>query len=171
MSTTNSPASRSSCSRTRYRGSRVAILWNPNHTDPEYRETQRAAEALRVQLRSLEVREVGDFDAAFQAARRERPEALIVAGSRLLYRYRQRIGDFVARNRLILVGTPQRLTEIGSLLTYGPNPAELNRRCRKLRGPDPQRGQTRGSADAAANHVRAGHQPQGGQGARPDDSS
>jgi ABC-type uncharacterized transport system substrate-binding protein len=106
----------------------VAILWNPNHTDPEYRETQRAAETLRVQLQSLEVREVGDFDVAFQAARHERPEALIVAGSRLLYRHRQRIGDFVARYRLILVGTPQWLTEIGSLLTYGPNPAELNRR-------------------------------------------
>src|SRR6516225_9492309 len=26
--------------------SRVAILWNPNHTDPEYRETQRAARTL-----------------------------------------------------------------------------------------------------------------------------
>jgi putative ABC transport system substrate-binding protein len=25
--------------------SRAAILWNPNHTDPEYRETQRAADA------------------------------------------------------------------------------------------------------------------------------
>jgi hypothetical protein len=24
---------------------RPAILWNPNHTDPEYRETQRAADA------------------------------------------------------------------------------------------------------------------------------
>src|SRR5262245_53300132 len=37
--------------------SRVAILWNPNHTDPEFRETQRAALALQVQLQSLEVRE------------------------------------------------------------------------------------------------------------------
>ena len=32
---------------------RVAILWNPNHTDPEFRETQRAAQALQIQLQSL----------------------------------------------------------------------------------------------------------------------
>ncbi len=108
--------------------SRVAILWNPNHTDPEFRETQRAARALQVQLQSLEVRESGDFEGAFQAATRERAEALIVAGARILALHRQRIGDFAAKNRLILVGTPKWLSEVGSLLTYGPNAAELNRR-------------------------------------------
>jgi putative ABC transport system substrate-binding protein len=107
--------------------SRIAILWNPNHTDPEYRETQRAAGALRVQLQSLEVREARELEGAFQAATRERAEALIVAGSRLLNLHRQQIGDFVARNRLILVGTPRWLSEIGSLLTYGPNTVELHR--------------------------------------------
>ena len=110
------------------RVSRVAMLWDPNHTDPEYRETQRAAEALRVQLQSLEVRAVSDFEGAFQAAIRKRAEALIVAGSRLLNLNRQRIGDFTAGNRLILVGTPKWLLEIGSLLTYGPYAVELNRR-------------------------------------------
>src|SRR5215471_1187342 len=30
--------------------SRVAILWNPNHTDPEYRKTQRAARTLSIEL-------------------------------------------------------------------------------------------------------------------------
>jgi putative ABC transport system substrate-binding protein len=110
------------------RVSRVAMLWDPNHTDPGYRETQRAAGALRVQLQSLEVRAAGDFDGAFQAAIRERAEALIVAGSRLLNLNRRQIGDFVAKNRLILVGTPKWLLEIGSLLTYGPNAVELNRR-------------------------------------------
>jgi len=108
--------------------SRVAILWNPNHTDPEFRETQRAARALQVQLQSLEVRESGDFEGAFQAATRERAEALIVAGARILALHRQRIGDFAAKNRLILVGTPKWLSEVGSLLTYGPNATELNRR-------------------------------------------
>jgi putative ABC transport system substrate-binding protein len=34
----------------------------------------------------------------------------------------------VAKNRLILVGTPGWLSEIGSLLTYGPNTIELHRR-------------------------------------------
>src|SRR5689334_7654412 len=56
--------------------SRVAILWNPNHADPEFRETQKAARTLGVQLQSLEVREAKDFDIAFQDALRERCEAL-----------------------------------------------------------------------------------------------
>src|SRR5262249_22844220 len=108
--------------------SRVAILWNPNHADAEFRETQRAAPVLQLQLQSLEVRESGDFEGAFQAALRERAEALIVAGSRILFLHRKQIGDFTARNRLVLVGTPKWLLEAGALLTYGPNAAELNRR-------------------------------------------
>jgi ABC-type uncharacterized transport system substrate-binding protein len=108
--------------------SRVAILWNPNHTDPEFRETQRAAGTLKIPLQSLEVREPADFEGAFQAATHERAEALIVLGSRLMFLHRQQIGDFTAKNRLILVGTPKWLSDVECLLTYGPNPAELQRR-------------------------------------------
>jgi ABC-type uncharacterized transport system substrate-binding protein len=107
---------------------RVAVLWNPNHTDPEFRETQRAARALPVQLQSLEVRESGDFEHAFQEATRAHIEALIVLGSRLMALHSRQIADFAAKNRLILVGTPKWLSEVGSLLTYGPNPVEMNRR-------------------------------------------
>jgi putative ABC transport system substrate-binding protein len=108
--------------------SRVAILWDPNHADPEFRETQRAARALGVQLQSLEVREPGDYEGAFQAAQRERAEALIVIGGRFMFQHRQRIGDFAAKNRLTMVGVPSWLMEIGGLLSYGPNVPELFRR-------------------------------------------
>jgi putative ABC transport system substrate-binding protein len=108
--------------------SRVAILWNPNHADPEFRETQKAAGTLGVQLQSLEVREPKDFDLAFQAALRERAEALIVIGSRLVFLNRRRIGDFADKNRLVLVGVPSWLIEMGALLTYGPNAPDLFRR-------------------------------------------
>ena len=108
--------------------SRVAILWNPNHADPEFRETQRASRTLEVQLQSLEAREPRDLEAAFQAATRERAEALIVIGSRLLVLHRKQIGDFAAKNRIILVGVPSWLMEVGALLTYGPNLADLHRR-------------------------------------------
>ncbi len=108
--------------------SRVAILWDPNHADPEFRETQRASRALGVELQSLEVREPGDFEGAFQALGRERAEALIVIGSRLIWLHRQRIGDACARHGLILVGVPSWLMEVGALLTYGPNVADIQRR-------------------------------------------
>jgi putative ABC transport system substrate-binding protein len=108
--------------------SRVAILWNPNHVDPEFRETQRASRALGIQLVSLEVSEPSDFAPAFQVAERERAEALIVIGSRLVSLRRELIGKFAADNRLILIGVPRWLIEVGALLTYGPNVAELHQR-------------------------------------------
>jgi putative tryptophan/tyrosine transport system substrate-binding protein len=108
--------------------SRVAVLWNPDHTDPEFRETQRVAPALGVQLQSLEVRGAGDLEGAFQSAMRERAEALIVIGARILALHQQQIGDFAAKNRLVLVGTPKWLLGAGALLTYGPDPVVLFRR-------------------------------------------
>src|SRR5262245_27317025 len=45
----------------------VAVIWNPDHVDPEYREMQNAAKSLKVQIQSLEVRSVNDFEAAFEA--------------------------------------------------------------------------------------------------------
>jgi putative tryptophan/tyrosine transport system substrate-binding protein len=106
---------------------RVAILWNPNHVDPEFRETQRASRALGVQLQSLEIREPGDIEGAFLSAEREKAEALIVLGSRLMFSNRHRIGAFAERHRLMMVGVPSWLMEVGALLTYGPNTPELFR--------------------------------------------
>src|SRR2546425_6400963 len=57
---------------------RVAVLWNPDHPDGEYRDTAAAAHRLGVHLQSLEVRRPEDFEAAFQAAARARSEALMV---------------------------------------------------------------------------------------------
>jgi putative ABC transport system substrate-binding protein len=108
--------------------SRVAILWNPDHADPEFRESQRAAHELGVRLQSLEVSKPSDYEGAFQAALREQAEALIVIGGRFQFMNRQRISDFVEKNRLIMVGVPEFLMEIGGLLSYGPNVPELSRR-------------------------------------------
>lgn len=107
---------------------RVAILWNPNHADPEFRETERAARMLQVHIQSLEVRQVEDFEAAFQAAVQQNAEALIVIGSRIMALHRQQIAEFVRANNLILVGNPRWLTEIGALFSYGPDVAGLMRR-------------------------------------------
>ena len=59
---------------------------------PEYRETQRASRLLDVQLQSLEVRARSEFEGAFQAAVRQRAEALIVIGSRVMFLNGQLMG-------------------------------------------------------------------------------
>ena len=108
--------------------SRIAVLWNPDHADPEYRETQRAAASLGVRLQSLEVRRPDDFDGAFNAAIGERAEGLIIVSTRLLLRQRRQIAEFGAKNRIIMAGNWGDWTKDGLLLTYGPNPSEAMRR-------------------------------------------
>jgi ABC transporter substrate binding protein len=51
---------------------RLAVIWNPDHVDPEYREIQNAAKTLGIQIRSLEVRSTEDFDSAFETAANDR---------------------------------------------------------------------------------------------------
>ena len=108
--------------------SRVAVLWNPDHADPEYRETQHAAAALGVRLQSLEVRRPVDFDRAFNAAIDERAEGLIIVSTRLLLQQRRQIAEFGAKNRIVMAGNWRDWTKDGLLLTYGPNPTEAMRR-------------------------------------------
>ena len=110
------------------RMSRVAVLWNPAHADPEFRQTQHAASILGVRLQSLEVRRAGDFEGAFKAAASARAEGLIIVSTRLLLQQRSQIAEFVAKNRLIAAGGWGDWTKDGLLLTYGPNPAEAMQR-------------------------------------------
>ena len=108
--------------------SRVAVLWNPDHADPEFRETKRAAVALGVQLQSLEVRRPDDFSVAFNAALSARAEGLVIISSRLMSRQRQQIAEFAEKNRIIVAGGWGEWTKDGALLTYGPNTTELMQR-------------------------------------------
>ena len=108
--------------------SRIAVLWNPDHADPEFQETQRAATALGVRLQSLEVRQPGDFDAAFNKGTSEHAEGLIIVSSRLLLQRRRQIVEFGAKNGIIMAGNWGDWAKDGLLLTYGPDPAKAMRR-------------------------------------------
>ena len=110
------------------RVSRVAFLWNPDHLDPEFRETQRGARALGLQLLPIEVRRPADFDAAFQAATRGRAQALLVVSSILMSLQQQQIAGFAAKQRLPLIAGWGPWTQAGALLAYGPNLNEMVRR-------------------------------------------
>jgi putative ABC transport system substrate-binding protein len=100
---------------------RVGVLWNPDHIDPEYRETQAAARSLGIQIHSLEVRGPGDFDAAFRSAETARLEAIVVVSSRLMTLNRQSITDFATARRIALVTGWGPWAQGGALLSYGPD--------------------------------------------------
>lgn len=108
--------------------SRVALLWNPDHADPEFREMQSAAQSMKVRLQSLEVRRGEDFDGQFQAATKAKSQALMVVSSRLINLQRQRILDYAAKSRIPLVGDWGSWAPNGGLMSYGPNISEMTRR-------------------------------------------
>lgn len=121
---------------------RVAVLWNPDHVDPEYSETQAAGATLGIHVQSLEVRGPADFDAAFAAAAAGRAEAIVVVSSRLMSFNRQRITEFAAQRRVPLVCGWGPWVEGGALLSYGPDIDASVRRAawyvdRILKGADP----------------------------------
>ncbi|MGH8725378.1 MAG: ABC transporter substrate-binding protein [Burkholderiales bacterium] len=122
--------------------SRVAVLWNPDHVDPEYGETQVAGRTLGIQVQSLEVRGMGDFGAAFQAAVAGRAEAIVVVSSRLMTFNLQRVIEFAALQRLPVVSGWGPWAQAGALLSYGPDLNVIVRRAasyvdRILRGANP----------------------------------
>jgi putative tryptophan/tyrosine transport system substrate-binding protein len=108
--------------------SRVGVLWNPNHADPEFRETKRVALSKNIDLLSLEIRRPGDFDGAFKAAIDGRAEGLIAVSSRLLLTQRKKITAFATNSRLAAIGSWGDWANDGFLLTYGPDTADAMRR-------------------------------------------
>jgi putative ABC transport system substrate-binding protein len=103
--------------------SRISVLWNPDHADPEFRETQRAALTHDVKVQSLEVRRPEDFDLAFEAAIRDRTEAIVVVPSRVILQQRRKIIEFSQKQRIPMAASWGNWAQDGLLLTFGPNPA------------------------------------------------
>ncbi len=108
--------------------SRVAVLWDSNHPDPDYREAQRAARILGVEVYSLEVRGADELDRALQGAARARVDALFLVQSRLMLLHRREIMDFVMKHHLPMVAGFRGWPQGGALLSYGPDINEITRR-------------------------------------------
>jgi putative tryptophan/tyrosine transport system substrate-binding protein len=108
--------------------SRVAVLWNPDHPDPDFKDTQVAASRLGIRLQSIEVRKLDDFEAALATAMRDRAEAIIVVTSRLTILRQSQILDFAAKNRIPIATGFGGWVQNGALLSYGPDIDEIARK-------------------------------------------
>jgi putative ABC transport system substrate-binding protein len=110
--------------------SRVSFLLNPDnafHAGSE-KQARAAAKVLHFAAQFVEVRTESDFDRAFDAIAKHRPDALIVFADRIFLHNRGRIVDFAARYRLPAVYPYRELVEAGGLMSFGPNYAEMHRR-------------------------------------------
>ncbi|PYM91094.1 MAG: ABC transporter substrate-binding protein [Candidatus Rokuibacteriota bacterium] len=100
---------------------RVAVLWNPEHPDGEYRDIETASRRLGIHVQSLEARRPEDFDGAFQSVTRARAQALMVVSSRFMNLSRSRILEFVSKQRIPLVTGWGPWVRVGGFLSYGPD--------------------------------------------------
>ena len=109
---------------------RVAVLWDAANPYPAivFKETQAAAQALAIDVQSLEVRAADDFDGVFEVARKQRPDALITVEDPLTFNYQKRIADFALVNQLPSLHGVREFVVAGRLLSYGANVADLYRR-------------------------------------------
>jgi putative tryptophan/tyrosine transport system substrate-binding protein len=114
--------------------SRVAVLMDP--TNPAalvfWRETEIAAQLLRIRLQRAEARAPDEIEAAFAAIAKGRAEALVVITEPMIYAQRSRIADLAAKNRLPTVSMIKGHAEAGDLMVYGPDYRDLYRRMAEI---------------------------------------
>jgi len=110
--------------------SRVGVIWIPENPSSvsSFKETQAAAQALAMQLQSLEVRGSNDFESAFQAATKRQARALSVLSDSLMFTNRKRLLDLAAKHRLPTMHTQSLWVEAGGLMSYGTYFPDLYRR-------------------------------------------
>jgi ABC-type uncharacterized transport system substrate-binding protein len=100
---------------------RVAVLWDAQIAQAQFKATEGAGQAARVTIQSLAFRRPDEFKSLFEAARAQRAEALIVLSSPVVFQYLKPIGDLARQHRLPSISIFPRFAEAGGLMGYGPN--------------------------------------------------
>jgi putative tryptophan/tyrosine transport system substrate-binding protein len=110
--------------------SRVAFLWNPDNAShpAQLAELRVAVEALGIKLLPVAVRSSDEFDKAFAAMMRERPDAFLMTNDPFHQLSIERIIDFLASNRLPGMFVTREVAMAGGLLSYGARLPDLFRR-------------------------------------------
>jgi hypothetical protein len=109
---------------------RVAVLIvpaNPLHR-PFFDDIGPAAAALKLKLQLVEARAADELERAFDAATRERADAVYVFGDPITFLHRRLVAELALRRRLPTMYLFKPNMEAGGLMSYGPSePAQLRR--------------------------------------------
>jgi len=111
-------------------GHGMAVLWNPAFVGmrARFEQARIAAPAIGLTVRSMEVRDTRDLDAAFEAILREHPEALLLLVDPFLRSQRSRIVEFAAEQRIPAIYESSEFVDAGGLISYGANTLDQFRR-------------------------------------------
>jgi ABC-type uncharacterized transport system substrate-binding protein len=109
---------------------RVAVFWNPPNPSygPILKNLEAAAPTLGVKLQRVEVRVPADFEGAFEAATRQRADALIAPGDPLVANRPRMVADLALKYRLPTMMDNRESAEAGGLLSLGPDLVDSYRR-------------------------------------------
>jgi putative ABC transport system substrate-binding protein len=110
--------------------SRAGVLWNSANPYPAdvFKVTKAAAGTVGIEIQSLEVKGLKDFDGAFEAVKSQRPDALITIDDPLMLDNRSRILGFAAAERLPTIHGLREFVVAGGLMSYGASLTDLYRR-------------------------------------------
>jgi putative ABC transport system substrate-binding protein len=99
----------------------IGVLWNP--TTPSHavvlKEVESADRSLGVQLLSMPIESVADFDRAFAKMARERADGFLVPGSPLTNIHRTPLVDLELKYRLPGIFGNKANMEAGGFMSYG----------------------------------------------------
>lgn len=102
---------------------KIAVLWNQADLGmtSRYREIDRAARELNVSVQAHGVLQPADFDAAFNAMRKDKPDAIFMVSDSLTQANRKRVIDFADSQRIPAMFENSLNVENGGLMSYGPS--------------------------------------------------
>jgi putative tryptophan/tyrosine transport system substrate-binding protein len=100
---------------------RIAVLWNArSHAMTlRYKEIERAAQTMGMTIDALGVREPDDFEVAFAAMTRARPDALMMVTDVFTNLNRQRVLDYVGAQQIPAMYEFGDIVRAGGLISYG----------------------------------------------------
>ena len=111
--------------------SRIAILWDVDAPGPivAFKEYRAAADAFKLDLRSLEVHgPTPDFASALHLAKKANSHAVIVVGNPVMSQNLKSLFPLVTNHRLPSMTEEDRYVEAGGLISYGASLSDLYRR-------------------------------------------
>ena len=104
----------------------IAILWNEadHGMTLRYREIEKAARTLRVEVQALGMRGPEDLAGAFATMTRRRPHAMFLVADALTNVNRKQFVEFAAINRIPAMYESSVIVREGGLMSYGSSPGD-----------------------------------------------
>jgi putative ABC transport system substrate-binding protein len=107
--------------------SKIALIWDPNSGPAQLQSVEVAAEAMKVKLKKLEIRNVAEMNQAFDAAKQANVDAAMILSSPFIGANAKLAAELTLKYKLPAVTLYSEFTRNGGLMSYGPNILDIYR--------------------------------------------